>query len=204
MTTRLLDYQVLNDIRQVAEGLHGARAVVGDRDLEVLFDGEEDRERVEGVDAGVGEKGFGSEFVRRYILFFLNDFNQGAFDVGAGHPVVIIRRVRKRGWLLYPMWMVVCAVLFLALRGAEDPSRRRDRILSNQAGVRALQVLQEKAPDRFNKYEVVHVAWADSRWIVLCDAVPRTALREAVVVELDGRSGKLLTIRRPVRTSRLN
>ena len=117
--------------------------------------------------------------------------------------MAIIRRVWRRSWLLYPAWIVICAVLFFALRGAEDPSRRRDRILSNEAGVRALQILQSRAP-QYRNYEVVHVAWADARWIVLCDAVPHTALRDAIVVELDGRSGELVTIRRPVRTSRLN
>jgi hypothetical protein len=112
--------------------------------------------------------------------------------------------VRKRAWLLYPAWIIVCAILFFAFRGAEDPSRRRDRILSNEAGVRALQILQSKEPERFRHYEVVHVAWSDARWIVLCDARPHTALRQAVVVELDGKSGAALTIRDPVRRSRLN
>jgi len=34
---------------------------------------------------------------------------------------------------------------------------------------------------------------------VLCDRVPHTALREAVVVELDAANGSLLAIRKPVR-----
>lgn len=106
------------------------------------------------------------------------------------------------------MWIALCAVLFIALRGAEDPSRRRDRILSNEAGVRALRILRVTDPARFNRYEVVHVAYARSgeagaaaRWVVLCDRVPHSALREAVVLELDARSGKLLTMRPPVARS---
>jgi hypothetical protein len=45
----------------------------------------------------------------------------------------------------------------------------------------------------------VHVAASDDRWIVLCDRRPRTALREAIVVELRAADGALLLIRKPVR-----
>jgi len=110
--------------------------------------------------------------------------------------------VRQRTWLLYPAWIAVCAVLFLALRGVSDPSRRGDRILSNDAAVLALRVLP---PHGYTGYEVVHVAYAPrgeggdrARWVVLCDRVPHTALRDAIVVELDARDGSLLTIRKPV------
>ena len=102
----------------------------------------------------------------------------------------------RRYWLLYPAWIAVCAVLFLALRGADDPSRPRGRILSNDAAAIAVRVL----PRQYRGYEAVHVALSDDhkRWVVLCDAVPHTALRRAVVVELDARDGTLLTIRKPV------
>jgi hypothetical protein len=35
--------------------------------------------------------------------------------------------------------------------------------------------------------------------VVLCDRVPHSGLRDAVVVELDARDGALLGIRKPVR-----
>lgn len=117
----------------------------------------------------------------------------------------MIPRVRRRFWLLYPLWIMLCAALFFALRDNEDPSRRRDRILSTDAEVRAVAVLQKIDPQRYRGYEAVHVAYAGrgevggrARWVVLCDRIPHTALREAIVVELDARDGSLLTIRKPV------
>ena len=102
----------------------------------------------------------------------------------------------RRYWLLYPAWIVVCAVLFLALRGADDPSRPRGRILSNDAAAIAVRVM----PPQYRGYEAVHVALSDDhkRWIVLCDAVPHTALQRGVVVELDSSDGRLITIRKPI------
>jgi membrane protein implicated in regulation of membrane protease activity len=105
----------------------------------------------------------------------------------------MITAMRRRYWLLYPAWIVLCAVLFLALRHRDDPSRRPGRILSDDAGIRALAILHR--PD----YEAVHVAAEGNRWIVLCDRVPHTGLNEAVVVELDAVDGHLLTIRKPIR-----
>jgi hypothetical protein len=106
--------------------------------------------------------------------------------------------VSRRYWLLYPAWIAVCVVLFLALRGAGDPSRPRGRVLSNDAGAIAVRVL--RTHPQYRGYEAVHVALSDDHrsWIVLCDAVPHTALQQAVVVELDARDGKLLMIRKPV------
>lgn len=113
-----------------------------------------------------------------------------------------MRRSHHR--LLYPLWIALCAVLFLALRGAEDPSRRHGRILSEDAAVRAVQILRATDRDRFAQYEAVHTAWASrgeggtaNRWVVLCDRVPHTSLRQAVVVELDGADAHLLAIRPP-------
>jgi len=103
----------------------------------------------------------------------------------------MITAMRQRYWLLYPAWILLCAILFLALRHAGDPSRRPGRILSNDAAVRALAILHRPG------YEVVHVAGEGNRWIVLCDRVPHTGLREAVVVELDAVDGRLLAIRKP-------
>ena len=103
----------------------------------------------------------------------------------------------RRYWLLYPAWIALCVVLFIALRGAEDPSRPRGRVLSNDAAVIAVRILRTRP--EFRGYEAVHVALSDdhNRWVVLCDAVPHTALQRAVVVELDSRSGKYLLTRKP-------
>ncbi|HSP15008.1 MAG TPA: hypothetical protein VLV78_09670 [Thermoanaerobaculia bacterium] len=97
---------------------------------------------------------------------------------------------------IYIAWIFLCAILFVALRGLEDPSRRSGRILSNDAGDRAVAILRQKG---FRDYEAVHVAYADKRWIVLCDRVPHTAIRDAVVVELRAVDGTLVTIRKPVK-----
>jgi hypothetical protein len=106
--------------------------------------------------------------------------------------------------MLYAGWIALCAVLFFALSGAGDPSRRRDRILSNEAGARAVAALA--ADPRYRGYEAVHVAFAaagegapEKRWVVLCDRVPHGGLDGAVVVELDAGRGTLLRIRRPRR-----
>ena len=106
--------------------------------------------------------------------------------------------VRRYRWLLYPAWILLCAALAFALRNSEDPSRRAGRILSNDAAVRAVNLLRHVDRSRYRDYEAVHVAWETNRWIVLCDRVPHTALREAIVVELDGRDGRLVRMRKPV------
>ena len=115
----------------------------------------------------------------------------------------MIARVFRRSLWLYPAWIALCAVLFLALRGAHDPSRRGDRMLNTEAGVRAVAILRQRDPQRFSDYEAVHVAWAGrgeggdaDRWIVLCDHARHSGLQDALVVEVDGRDGRLLTIRR--------
>jgi hypothetical protein len=101
---------------------------------------------------------------------------------------------------IYPAWLVVCAVLFFALSGLEDPSRPKGRILSIEAGRRAMAVARERG---MRDFEVVHVARArrgegdaTDRWIVLLDKVPHS-LRQAVVVELRVDDGTLLRIRKP-------
>ena len=114
----------------------------------------------------------------------------------------MIANVRRRYWVLYPLWIAICAVLFIALQHRPDPSRPQGRILSNEAAVRAVDILRQRGEAG---YEAVHVAYAGrgeggtvARWVVLCDRVPHTALRDAVVVELDAGNGALLTIRKPV------
>lgn len=112
--------------------------------------------------------------------------------------------LNRRFWILYPLWIVLCSGLFVALRDVEDPSRPEDRIHNDEAGRRALAALVQTDPRRFSDYTVVNVAYArpqeigsSPRWIVLADHKRRTALREAVVVELDAATGKVMTIRRP-------
>jgi len=111
----------------------------------------------------------------------------------------------QRYLALYVLWTVLCAALFVALGSREDPSRPRGRILNNDAASLALAALARSAKDGA-RYEVVHVAYAprgeggaESRWVVLCDRLPHTALRQAVVVELRASDGALLGIRKPVR-----
>jgi hypothetical protein len=111
----------------------------------------------------------------------------------------------RRFALLYVGWIALCALLFAAVHARPDPSRRSGRIFSDDAAVRAVALLSSRDP-KGPGYEAVHVAWAPrgeggtaDRWVVLCDRVPHTALREALVVELDGASGRPLVIRRPLR-----
>jgi hypothetical protein len=105
----------------------------------------------------------------------------------------MITAMRRRYWLLYPAWILLCALLFFAMRNREDPSRRPGRILSNDAAVRALAILHRPG------YEAVHIAGEGNRWVVLCDRVPHSGLEDAVVVELDSTDGHLVTIRQPIR-----
>ena len=102
------------------------------------------------------------------------------------------------------VWVAVCGGLVVALDDAPDPSRRKGRILSNDAGRIALEVMRGRDGARFRDYEAVHVAHAprsggrsEARWIVLVDRVPHTGLRQAFIVELRASDGKVLTVRKP-------
>jgi hypothetical protein len=109
--------------------------------------------------------------------------------------------VRRRFFALYTGWILLCGIAFFALRGAEDPSRRHGRILSNDAAMRAVDELHAK---RIDGYVPVHVGYAkrgeagnEDRWIVLCDRMPHTELHDALVVELRAKDGSLITVRKP-------
>ena len=111
--------------------------------------------------------------------------------------------MKSRFAIVYVVWIAICGALFAALSHAEDPSRRRDRILSNDAGARAVVLAAQRDP-RYRGYEAVHVAYAgrgeggrEARWVVLLDRVPHTGMRDAIVVELRASDGQLLTIRKP-------
>jgi len=117
--------------------------------------------------------------------------------MGSYHSKVI----RRTFPAIYIAWIAISAVLFVALGDLEDPSRPKGRILSIDAGARALSIVRARG-SRFRDYEVVHVARArkgeggvHDRWIVLLDRDDHTALRDAVVVELAIEDGKLLAIR---------
>lgn len=117
-------------------------------------------------------------------------------------PAVTSRNRRFAG--LYAIWIFLCSLGFFALRGAEDPSRRSGRILSDDAAKIAVNVLRSTDAARFGSYEAVHVAYAGkgeggplARWVVLCDRVPHTALEQSVVVELEARSGRVIGVRKP-------
>jgi hypothetical protein len=103
----------------------------------------------------------------------------------------MIAAVFRRWLFVYIAWIALCALLFVILRGAEDPSRRADRIQSADAGRLALRHLGPQ----YRGYEAVHVAWEKGRWVVLCDAVPHTGLGRAVVVEVRASDGALLRAR---------
>jgi hypothetical protein len=112
----------------------------------------------------------------------------------------MLRRPRH-WWPLYLGWLALCAMLFLAVAGFEDPSRPRGRILSIDAGPRALAIAAQKG---LRDYSVVHVARAragegarEDRWIVLLDREPHTRLAAAMVIELAVEDGRLLRIRKP-------
>lgn len=109
----------------------------------------------------------------------------------------------RRPWVLYAGWFVLCAILFVALDGLDDPSRPRGRMLSIQAARVARGIAEERG---LRGYEVVHVARAragegaaEDRWVVLLDQVPHTSLKKAVVIELDIESGTFLRMRPPAR-----
>lgn len=100
-------------------------------------------------------------------------------------------------------WTTLCAILFFALANAEDPSRPQGRILSIDAGNRALAIARERG---LREHNVVHVARArkgegaeEDRWVVLLDRDPHTRLSEAVVIELAVEDGRFLRLRRPLR-----
>jgi hypothetical protein len=109
----------------------------------------------------------------------------------------------RRWWPFYVGWIALCTILFFALGDLEDPSRPKGRILSIEAGRRALQLARARG---IADYEIVHVArarqgegGAEDRWVVLLDRRPHTSLREAVVMELAVEDGRLLRMRRPAR-----
>lgn len=113
--------------------------------------------------------------------------------------------LRDRFWVVYLVWILLCAGLFAATRDMEDPSRRSDRISNLNAGIRATRLLRSAFPGQFTGHVVTHIASSrsgelgpEARWVVLFDSPSRPGLEGAVVVELRARDGSLIRIREAV------
>ena len=143
-------------------------------------------------------------------VLFAENFELGTWNLEPGTSLSpgIISAVtaghflRTRYGVLYAAWILLCALLFWTFRGMTDSSSRSDRIPNTEASARALQILRANDPARFRDYTAAHTAFAPSaevgspsRWIVLCDRRERSGLRDALVVELDSKTGALLRIR---------
>ena len=118
-----------------------------------------------------------------------------------------MKEPRSRFYIsLYPAWVLVCAVLFLMVRDAPDPSRPSGRMTPEKARLTALSHLRAFDAARFGEYHVIDAAVyrdleLDERvWVVICDSTPRSALRRAVVVDLDANDGVVIRTRRPAST----
>lgn len=105
-------------------------------------------------------------------------------------------------WLTYPTWIMICGILFLALRDMPDPSRPLDRLESDEAAVIAMEHLRGAGDGMYDHYTVVNVAQergesgtGEPRWIVMADVPERSQLRDAVIVELTIADGSLIRIR---------
>jgi hypothetical protein len=105
-------------------------------------------------------------------------------------------------WVLYVLWIVLCAGLFLILQPTEEQAARSNRLPSKTAGEIAQQIVRKSDPERWGGHDVVNVAYSregeagpEARWIVLLDRQPRSGLAEAVVVELEPATGALIRIR---------
>lgn len=106
-------------------------------------------------------------------------------------------------WAICAAWTALCATAFVALGGAEDPSRPRGRISPYQAEIAAREHLLSVDASAYARFETVDAAIyrdpATGRrvWLVLCDDEVPTRLARAVVVEIDAESGSVIRIRRP-------
>src|SRR5712692_9477394 len=81
----VLRHKLLDDGDHVPERLHPPRLVIGNRDAELLFDGEEDGERVERVDPGVRERRVEGELVVGDRFLLTHDGDQLLRDLVACH-----------------------------------------------------------------------------------------------------------------------
>ena len=109
----------------------------------------------------------------------------------------------KVWWTVCVVWAALCAFAFVALGGADDPSRPRGRISPYQAEIAALEHLRSVDTSAYARFETVDAAiYRDPSngrraWLVLCDDEVPTRLGHAVVVEIDAESGEVIRTRRP-------
>lgn len=106
-------------------------------------------------------------------------------------------------WIVYPLWLGVCLLLFVAMRDWPDPSRPSGRIINDEAARAAEKILQMLDGGKYADYEVVNVSFArggeagkEPRWLVLCDEDERTQLKRAIVIELRSTDGRFIRARR--------
>lgn len=107
---------------------------------------------------------------------------------------------RGRFWLVYLLWILFCGALFTALQGAPDPALPDGRLEEKQAILIAEAILRGR--QELAAHQLVHAAFSpngelgdESRWIILFS--PQAGrLQNAVVVELSGREGRLIRMRR--------
>ena len=111
---------------------------------------------------------------------------------------------RRRFWLLYPAWILICVALFFALRQLPDPARPSGRIDRDSASRLALQYLVQSNA-RYGSHTPEHIAFSPSgelgpeaRWVVLCYRDEASGFHDAMVVEVRASDGALIRIRRPV------
>ena len=103
------------------------------------------------------------------------------------------------------IWWIACLAAINALRGV--PFAERDQPITMEvASEIAIEELRAVDPDRYEDYVVLNAAYSKSgelglepRWIVLCDDIDRTGLREAVAMDIDSETGRVLRIRKGLR-----
>lgn len=103
---------------------------------------------------------------------------------------------------VYILWILFCALLFAALRGADDPALPAGRITEREAVESAAASLE--ALGREGVWREVHAAWSpagelgdEARWVVLFAQRTPQGRQEALVIEVNGGSGKPIRVRRP-------
>src|ERR1043165_6770991 len=85
----------LHNVDHVPKRLHGPRPIVRNRDVELLFDGEQDRQRVQRVDASLGERRRRGELlVGDVALLVTHDLDELPLDLVACHRAAMIPRCR--------------------------------------------------------------------------------------------------------------
>src|ERR1051325_9914480 len=75
-------HKFIDDVNHIAECFHSARFVVRNRNVKLLLDGKENRERVERVDTGFGERsGRAQRLLGDVALLLANDLDELPLDL---------------------------------------------------------------------------------------------------------------------------